>query len=124
MHSICWLCLISVMEVCRKARAAILNYNLVNKPQLAFKDPQPPGMNCRNTGWSPPAKGDLKLNTDAHLLADGRWSLGFILHREDGDPVVVATKEILSTENSINAETHGVFEASSFFGLQIVIYPL
>lgn len=68
-------------------------------------------MNCRNTGWTPPAKGDLKLNVDAHYLGDGHWGLGLILCRKDGDSVVVETREIMSTEDATDAEAHGVFEA-------------
>lgn len=91
---------IPATEVCCKAQTAISNYNLVNRLHHTFKDHQSSGMNCRNTGWTPPAKGDLKLNVDAHCLGDGRWCLGFILCREDGDPIVVATREIMSMEDA------------------------
>ncbi|MCI75967.1 hypothetical protein A2U01_0097236, partial [Trifolium medium] len=40
-----------------------------------------------NKCWSPPPRGSLKINVDAHLSSDGHWFSGLILRREDGSAV-------------------------------------
>jgi len=77
-----------------------------------------------NTSWSPPSTGYLKLNVDAHYLGDGRWGLGWILRREDGGTVAVATKVVRSGEEVKNAEALGILEALQFIskqGLRLIV---
>ncbi|PNX67708.1 60S ribosomal protein l23, partial [Trifolium pratense] len=42
--------------------------------------------------WSPPLRGTLKINVDAHLSSDGHWSTGLVLRRSDGSAVGAATR--------------------------------
>jgi hypothetical protein len=45
-----------------------------------------------NTSWSPPPRGTLKANVDAHLSSDGHWFSGLLLRRSDGSTVGAATR--------------------------------
>jgi len=61
---------------------------------------------------------------DAHYLGDGRWGLGWILRREDGGTVAVATKVVRSGEEVKNAEALGILEALQFIskqGLRLIV---
>jgi ribonuclease HI len=51
---------------------------------------------------------------DAHRLGDGRWGLGWILRREDGGTVVVATKVVRSGEDVKTAEALGILEVLQY----------
>jgi ribonuclease HI len=64
-----------------------------------------------NTSWSPPAKGTLKMNVDAHLSSDGRWFSGLILRRSDGSIVGAATRSHRGTNDAIFGEALGLADA-------------
>jgi ribonuclease HI len=70
-----------------------------------------PGNTRHNNGWSPPPKGSLKLNVDAHSLSDGHWGLGLVLRREDGNHVGAATQVRKGTDCVLLAEIMGLQEA-------------
>ncbi|KAK2360163.1 ADP-ribosylation factor GTPase-activating protein AGD3 [Trifolium repens] len=69
-----------------------------------------PGNTRHNNGWSPPPKGSLKLNVDAHSLSDGHWGLGLVLRREDGNHVGAATRVRKGTDCVLLAEAMGLQE--------------
>jgi len=76
-----------------------------------------------NISWSPPSRGVLKLNMDAHFIRDGRWSVGMILRREDGGTVVVATRVVRSDNDATLAEAIGIQEALKLI-LQHKVEPI
>ncbi|XP_045797508.1 uncharacterized protein LOC123891638 [Trifolium pratense] len=48
---------------------------------------------CNNDiSWSPPPRGTLKINVDAHLSSDGHWLTGMVLRGSDGSAIGVATR--------------------------------
>jgi ribonuclease HI len=69
------------------------------------------GNTRHNNGWSPPPKGSLKLNVDAHSLSDGHWGLGLVLRQEDGNHVGAATRVRKGTDCVLLAEAMGLQEA-------------
>ncbi|PNY07276.1 cytochrome p450 [Trifolium pratense] len=64
---------------------------------------------CRNdTSWSPPLRGILKINVDAHLSSDGHWSTGLVLRRSDGSTVRVATRAHKGIADVVTGEAMGL----------------
>jgi ribonuclease HI len=64
-----------------------------------------------NTSWSPPPRGTLKINVDAHLSSDGHWFSGLLLRRSDGSTVGAATRSHFELENANFGEALGLNDA-------------
>ncbi|PNX67651.1 hypothetical protein L195_g055740, partial [Trifolium pratense] len=72
-------------------------------------DPHVKSTACRNdTSWSPPLRGILKINVDAHLSSDGHWSTGMVLRRSDGSAVGAATRSHKGIADIITGEAMGL----------------
>jgi ribonuclease HI len=61
--------------------------------------------------WIPPPQDAWKLNVDARSLGDGKWGLGWIIRKHNGDWVSATTKVIYGITEAIEAEANGIMEA-------------
>ncbi|MCI14023.1 hypothetical protein A2U01_0035149, partial [Trifolium medium] len=66
---------------------------------------------CHNTSWSPPPRGTLKINVDAHLSSDGHWFSRLILRRSDGSVVGAATRSHAGSEDVVFGKALGLNNA-------------
>ncbi|PNX85350.1 hypothetical protein L195_g041418 [Trifolium pratense] len=64
-----------------------------------------------NISWSPPLRGTLKINVDAHLSSDGHWSTGLVLRRSDGSAVGAATRVHNGVADAATGEAMGLNDA-------------
>ncbi|GAU40964.1 hypothetical protein TSUD_187210 [Trifolium subterraneum] len=64
-----------------------------------------------NISWSPPLRGKLKINVDAHLSSDGHWFAGLLLRRSDGSVVGAATRAHTRSEDVVLGEALGLNDA-------------
>jgi hypothetical protein len=58
----------------------------------------------------------LKINVDAHLRRDGRWSSGLILKRSDGSIVGAATRSHVGSSEATFGEAMGLNDALDMVG--------
>ncbi|PNX98065.1 ribonuclease H [Trifolium pratense] len=87
---------------------------------------KPSHKSCRNnTSWSPPLRGCLKANVDAHLSSDGRWLSGLVLRREDGSAVGSATRMHKGSGEAVLGEALALNDAmewvAKFINHQVVL---
>ncbi|GAU37510.1 hypothetical protein TSUD_275620 [Trifolium subterraneum] len=61
-----------------------------------------------NISWSPPLRGTLKINVDAHLSSDGHWFAGLLIRRSDGSVVKAATRAHTRSEDVVLGEALGL----------------
>jgi ribonuclease HI len=102
---------IHVWEVSQKALAQLVNYqshNINNSPQHHHVTID---QNSHNISWSPPPRGTLKMNVDAHLSSDGRSFSGLVLRQSDGSVVGAATRSHLGTNDAVVREALGLIDA-------------
>ncbi|MCI34967.1 hypothetical protein A2U01_0056188, partial [Trifolium medium] len=57
--------------------------------------------------WSPPPANTIKINVDAHCNGDGRWGLGWVVRKEDGSYLGVAT-HVVRAGTAMEAEVMGI----------------
>jgi ribonuclease HI len=100
-----------VSDVIYQALEGIHAYQLQQKqtPNLTNRAPQQ--QSTTNDGWIPPPPDAWKLNVDAHLMGDGKWGIGWILRKNNGDWISAATKVTHGIEMAIEAEARGIMEA-------------
>jgi ribonuclease HI len=67
--------------------------------------------NTTNDRWIPPPQDAWKLNVDAHSLGEGKWGLGWILRKNNGDWISAATRVVQGIDEAIEAEARGIMEA-------------
>ncbi|CAJ2661746.1 unnamed protein product [Trifolium pratense] len=83
---------------------------------------------CNNDiSWSPPPRGTLKINVDAHLSSDGHWLTGMVLRRSDGSAIGVATRAHKGNADVITGEAFGLMDAIEWIermGERKVIFEL
>ncbi|MCI13244.1 ribonuclease H protein, partial [Trifolium medium] len=97
-------------EVCSIALAQLHEYqsfganNLPNRPVMS-------GRRGNNTSWSPPPRGTLKMNVDAHLSSDGRWFSGLVLRQCDGSTIGATTRAHTGVGDAVFGEALGLNEA-------------
>ncbi|PNX95563.1 ribonuclease H, partial [Trifolium pratense] len=93
-----------------------------------IQDPQVRRNGCSNDiSWSPPPRGTLKINVDAHLSSDGHWSTGLVLRRSDGSTVGVATRTHNGSADVVTGEAMGLMDAIEWIeklGEQSVIFEM
>ncbi|CAJ2647191.1 unnamed protein product [Trifolium pratense] len=80
-----------------------------------------------NISWSPPLRGTLKINVDAHLSSDGHWSTGLVLRRPDGSAVGAATRVHNGVADAATGEAMGLNDAMDWvekLGEHKVIFEL
>jgi ribonuclease HI len=98
-------------EISHKALAHLAEYQTHNIQSFPQHHPVTIDQNSHNTSWSPPSRGILKMNVDAHLSSDGRWFSGLILRRSDGSIVGAATRSHSGTNDAIFGEAMGLVDA-------------
>ncbi|GAU49883.1 hypothetical protein TSUD_408220 [Trifolium subterraneum] len=81
------------------------NFNIANSP---IHRPNATSRSSHNNSWSPPPRGSLKINVDAHSSGDGHWYSGLILRREDGSTVGAVTCSHKGSEDSSLGEALGL----------------
>ncbi|GAU47065.1 hypothetical protein TSUD_302670 [Trifolium subterraneum] len=83
------------------------NFCIANPPIHRPKSTRSSG---HNTSWSPPPRGSLKINVDAHFC-DGHWYSGMILRREDESTVGAITRVHKGSDDSNLGEDMGLNDA-------------
>jgi hypothetical protein len=78
---------------------------------LASRNLHVTGRSSNDTSCSPPLGDTLKINVDAHLRRDGRWSSGLILKRSDGSIVGAATRSHVGSSEPTFGEAMGLNDA-------------
>ncbi|PNY14022.1 ribonuclease H [Trifolium pratense] len=68
------------------------------------------GNSSNNKCWSPPPKGTVKINVDAHL-GDGHWFSGLILRRWDGNAIGATTRLHAGSDEIIQGEAYAINDA-------------
>ncbi|XP_045791800.1 uncharacterized protein LOC123886537 [Trifolium pratense] len=97
--------------ICFNALNQIQEYQLYGFEQQ-IQNPCVRTKGCNNDiSWSPPPRGTLKNNVDAHLSSDGHWLTGMILRRSDGSAIRVATRAHKGTTDVITGEAFGLMDA-------------
>ncbi|PNX93659.1 hypothetical protein L195_g016814 [Trifolium pratense] len=65
----------------------------------------------KKNSWTPPLRGTLKINVDAHLSSDGHWFVGLILRRSNRSVVGAATQAHTRSEDILLGEALGLNDA-------------
>ncbi|CAJ2673653.1 unnamed protein product [Trifolium pratense] len=119
--------LLPPQEISSIATKQLQEYQLHGFEQ-EIHEPQVRTKSCSNDiSWSPPLKGTLKINVDAHLSSDGHWSTGLVLRRVDGSTVGVATRTHDGAMDTVTGEARGLLDAIEWIekmGERNVIFEL
>ncbi|PNX97557.1 ribonuclease H [Trifolium pratense] len=89
------------LELCTSASSLLMEYQtfglLTSLPNRHVNQ-----RSCsNNTSWTPPLRGTLKTNVDAHLSSVGHWFAGMILRRPAGSAVGAATRSLTRTDEVV-----------------------
>lgn len=119
---------IPAWDISYKALAHLADYQAHSRSSIPqHHSPAKTDRNSHNASWSPPSRGILKMNVDAHLSSDGRWFSGLILRRSDGSIVGAATRSHLGTNDAIVGEALGLVDAIEMiesYGISEVIIEM
>jgi ribonuclease HI len=103
-------------DISKLALSHLQEYQKLCAANLVSRSSHVAGRSSNDTSWSPPLGDTLKINVDAHLRRDGRWSSGLILRRSDGSIVGAATRSHAGASEAIFGEAMGLNDALDMAG--------
>jgi ribonuclease HI len=95
-------------NICNTALNHLTEFQRLNLHVNTFSRAPVAMSSSHNNSWSPPPRGTLKINVDAHLSSDGHWFSGLLLRRSDGSTVGAATRAHFELENANFGEALGL----------------
>ncbi|XP_045810802.1 uncharacterized protein LOC123905222 [Trifolium pratense] len=100
-------------EISSNAFKKLHEYQSHGEVKTQKSQTSPPSTNScsNNISWSPPLRGTLKINVDAHLSSDGHWFAWMVLRRSDGSAVGAATRVHKGMTNVVMGEAMGLNDA-------------
>ncbi|PNX96793.1 ribonuclease H, partial [Trifolium pratense] len=100
-------------EISSNAFKKLHEYQSHGEVKTQKSQTSPPSTNScsNNISWSPPLRGTLKINVDAHLSSDGHWFAGMVLRRSDGSAVGAATRVHKGMTDVVMGEAMGLNDA-------------
>jgi ribonuclease HI len=103
-------------DTSKLALSHLQEYQKLCAANLASRNLHVNGRSSNDTSWSPPLRDTLKINVDAHLRRDGRWSSGLILRRSDGSIIGAATRSHVGSSEATFGEAMGLNDALDMMG--------
>ncbi|PNY14017.1 cytochrome p450 [Trifolium pratense] len=82
---------IPLQEISNTAFKRLHEYQAHGENHIPNQSTKPKGCS-NNISWSPPLRGILEANVDAHQSSDGHWFSGMVLRRSDGSAIGAATR--------------------------------
>ncbi|PNX70540.1 hypothetical protein L195_g057495, partial [Trifolium pratense] len=80
------------IDVCNTALQLLQEFQCFGKLPSLPNRPFASSSRSNNDRWTPPPRGTLKINVDAHLSSDGHWFSGMLLRWSDGSTFGAATR--------------------------------